>query len=148
MELTFNELKKRDVINIADGRCLGRITDLKLKFPEGVLIGIFVPGRKTKKIFRWFDKSEVFIEERKIIKIGGDVILVDIKCENSSAPTKQCVPLPPCTPKPCPPNPCSQNSYQQKYCSSSKPTRSNSDYADFEREFLSVDDQRLSTDDY
>ena len=98
MELTFNELKKRDVINIADGRCLGRITDLKLKFPEGVLIGIFVPGRKTKKICRWFDKSEVFIEERKIIKIGGDVILVDIKCENSSAPTKQCVPLPPCTP--------------------------------------------------
>ncbi|MBR3909627.1 MAG: hypothetical protein IKJ50_07915, partial [Clostridia bacterium] len=64
------------------------------------------------------------------------------------APTKQCVPLPPCTPKPCPPNPCSQNSYQQKYCSSSKPTRPNSDYADFEREFLSVDDQRLSTDDY
>ena len=71
MELTYNELKKRDVINIADGRCLGRITDIKLRFPQGVLVGIFVPGRKRRGIFACFDKSEMFIEESKILKIGG-----------------------------------------------------------------------------
>ena len=76
MELSFNELKKRDVINISDGRCLGRITDLKLCFPEGILVGISVPGKKAKGIFRIFDKSEIFIDVNKIIKIGGDVILV------------------------------------------------------------------------
>ena len=49
MELTFNELKKRDVINIADGRCLGKITDLKLRFPEGRLVGNTVAGRRVRK---------------------------------------------------------------------------------------------------
>ncbi len=135
MELTFNELKKRDVINIADGKCLGRITDLKLKFPEGVLIGIFVPGRKSRFFCRWFDRSETFIPERKIIKIGGDVILVELKCENSAVTPKPCLPNPPCPPKPCPPNKCAQSN-------------SNGGYADFERELLRGDDQRLSIDDY
>ena len=80
MELSYNELKTRDVINIADGRCLGKIIDLKLVFPEGKLIGIVVPGRNLKGIFKCFDKTQMYIEERKIVKIGSDVILVDIRC--------------------------------------------------------------------
>ena len=80
MELSYNELRKRDVINISDGRCLGRIIDMRLCFPEGVLVGIVVPGRKTRGIFRLFDKSELYIDESRILKIGGDVILVDINC--------------------------------------------------------------------
>jgi YlmC/YmxH family sporulation protein len=103
MELTFNELKKRDVINIADGRCLGKIIDLKLRFPEGRLVGITVPGRRVRKFLCFFDKTEMFIDERKIIKIGGDVILVDIKCETDSShrPPKM---HPPACPPPCPPS--------------------------------------------
>ena len=77
MELSFNELKKRDVINISDGRCLGRMTNLKLKFPQGLLTGIYVPGKK-RGFFGFFDKSEIFIEVNKILKIGGDVILFDL----------------------------------------------------------------------
>lgn len=80
MELSYNELKKRDVINLVDGRCLGRITNLKLLFPEGKLVGISVPGKKICKILSFFDKSEIYIPERNIIKIGGDVILVDLSC--------------------------------------------------------------------
>ena len=78
MELSFKELQKRDVINIADGRCLGRITDLKLSFPGGVLTGIVVPGRRVNFFLKLFDKSETFIPVSRIIKIGGDVILVEI----------------------------------------------------------------------
>jgi len=89
MELSYNELKKRDVINISDGRCLGRIIDMRLKFPKGVLVGIVVPGRK-KGCFSFFDKSELYIDESKIVKIGGDVILVDIRCADACAP---CVPI-------------------------------------------------------
>ncbi len=101
MELSFNELKKRDVINIPDGRCLGRITDLRLNFPDGKLVGIAVPGRKGKRFLSWFDKTEIYIERNRIIKIGGDVILVDI----SSTPKKPCSPRPPkpCAPQGCPP---------------------------------------------
>lgn len=100
MELSFNELKKRDVINIADGKCLGRMTDLKLCFPEGILVGISVPGRKSKGIFKFFDKSEIFIEVSRIVKIGGDVILVDMRRSGSCLPPKN----PPPPPKPCPPS--------------------------------------------
>jgi len=79
MELSFRELQKRDVINVIDGRCLGRIVDIKLCFPKGELLGIVVPGRKVNGLLRFFDRSEIYIEERRIIKIGGDVILVDMK---------------------------------------------------------------------
>lgn len=86
MELSYNELSKRDVINVADGRCLGRIIDLTLSFPRGVLTGITVPGRRNRGIFAFFDKSRIFIEVNKIIKIGGDVILVDLRCSDTCAP--------------------------------------------------------------
>ena len=79
MELTYNDLRKRDVINVADGRCLGRICDLKLRFPEGKFLGITVPGRRNG-FFGFFSKNPIYISERNIIKIGGDVILVDLRC--------------------------------------------------------------------
>ena len=104
MELTYKDLTKKDVINVTDGRCLGRVTDIKLVFPEGRLIGIFVPGRRTCKLFRLFDKTEIYIEDRKIVKIGGDVILVDIRCSEDYPPPKKPQKRPPCPP-PCKPQP-------------------------------------------
>ncbi len=132
MELTFSELKKRDVINLADGRCLGRITDIKLSFPDGRLIGIIVPGRRVRRFLCFFDKTEMYIDERKIVKIGGDVILVDVKCESSSGekrPPSHCPPpcpppCPPSCPPPCPPHfppHCNQqnsNNYSSEYYTS------------------------------
>ncbi len=102
MELTYKDLTKKDVINITDGRCLGRITNIKLAFPEGRLVGIFVPGRKVCKLFRFFDKTELYIEDRKIVKIGGDVILVDIRCSEDYPPKIKPPKRPPCPP-PCKP---------------------------------------------
>ena len=117
MELSYKELAKRDVINIADGRCLGRIIDMKFKFPQGVIVGIYVPARKNKGIFWFLDKSTLYIDVSKIVKIGGDVILVDIKCGESCAEntpigrpqkSQSCPPqhnqCPPPCPPPCPPN--------------------------------------------
>ena len=120
MELSYSELAKKDVINIADGRCLGRITNLKLQFPQGVLIGIFVPARKNRGLFWFLDKSTLYIEVSKIVKIGGDVILVNINCGDNCLPTTKvgkeqpkcppttstnCNPCTPPCPTPCPP-PC------------------------------------------
>ena len=102
MELSFNELKKRDVVNVSDGKCYGKITDLTLSFPKGVLTGITVPGSKKNCIMRLLSRSKIFIEERKIIRIGSDVILVDLKCketcdsgvnmENKKPPAPPCPP--------------------------------------------------------
>ena len=102
MELKFSELRQRDVINVPDGRNLGRIIDLRIEFPKGELSGIVVPGHRQRKFFSCFNKSELYINSTNIIKIGGDVILVDITSCNHKKPRPQ-----PCPP-PCPPQrPCS-----------------------------------------
>lgn len=80
MELSFNELKKRDVVNVSDGKCYGKITDLTLSFPKGVMTGITVFGSKKNCFLRLFDNNKIFIDEKKILRIGSDVILVDLKC--------------------------------------------------------------------
>ena len=110
MELTYNELAKKDVINVADGRCLGRIKDARFLFPQGVLIGIYLPARKNKGFFWFFDKSLLYIDVSKIVKIGGDVILVNISCGDNCAPNVKVGKAPPkksppSYPPPCPPSP-------------------------------------------
>ncbi len=78
MELTFKDLSKKDVVNVVDGKNLGRTTDIKLSFPKGVMVGIFVPGKKTNFITSLFCKSKIYIDRSFIIKIGGDAILVKL----------------------------------------------------------------------
>lgn len=116
MILSFKELRKRDVVNIVDGRSYGKITDLKLDFPRGILTGIVVCDRKNSGFLGLFHKCEIYIEEKRILKIGGDVILVNIKdasCASSAVidmdkkprdKGENIFPPPPC-PMPCPPKP-------------------------------------------
>ncbi len=121
MILSFKELKKREVVNIADGRSFGKITDLKIDFPCATLKGIVVIDKKRGGFFGLWCKNEIFIDEKQIVRIGGDVILVNIKhCEaitpavvdinakkeTSAAGKPMAVKCPPC-PKPAPPvSPC------------------------------------------
>lgn len=75
MEISFTDLKEKEVVNIVDGKKLGRIVDVVFSISSGVVKGVVVPGEK--KIFR---KSEdVFIALNQVKKIGGDVILVNLK---------------------------------------------------------------------
>lgn len=114
MILSYKELRKRDVVNIPDGRSFGKITDLKLEFPRGILKGIVVNDGRKSGLLGFFCKNEIFIDEKNIVRIGGDVILVNIKgCTaitpssvevngNSSQKKKPTICPPPC-PSPCPP---------------------------------------------
>jgi YlmC/YmxH family sporulation protein len=77
MELTYSELRAKEVINISDGRKLGRISDLVFMYPRCILTGIVVPGCHRGSIFR--STPELFISMSCIVKIGEDVILVDLK---------------------------------------------------------------------
>ncbi len=103
MKLSFSQLQKKEVINLADGKSYGYITDLELDFPRGVLTGITVQGRKVCKLFKAFNRSSIFIPENQIMKIGGDVILVNVSCGNSCAQNVNLTPPPPKKPNPCPP---------------------------------------------
>lgn len=111
MELSFLELSKREVISVTDGRSLGYPKDVGLNFPSGIMSGIFVPGKKLKWFQKCFNKTLIFIDRKNIIKIGGDVILVDLyKKEEKRPPKPQAACPPPCSPcpppcePPCPPN--------------------------------------------
>lgn len=75
METSFVELKRKETVNLLDGKQLGKVCDVVFTFPEGKVQGIVVPGGKG---FRW-GKADLFIDLRCVKKIGIDVILVEIK---------------------------------------------------------------------
>lgn len=73
MELSFSELRAKEVINTQDGRKLGRVCDITLCYPENRWLGLIVPGGRG-----FGKKQELFIELKSIVKIGEDVILVNV----------------------------------------------------------------------
>ncbi len=103
MEVTFSALKQKDVINLNDGKNMGKVCDLSFSFPENNVSGFTVTGCKGFK----FSKQEVFIPIKQVVKIGKDAVLVKIGEEKHDCP-----PPPPCPPQkndcppPCPPNNC------------------------------------------
>lgn len=76
MEISFSELKQKEVVNLTDGRRLGRTCDIVFTYPEGRVCGIVVPGTKNHRFFR---RNELFIDLKNITKIGEDVVLVNLR---------------------------------------------------------------------
>ena len=75
-QYSFQELATRRVINIADGRELGHVCDMVFT-AVGRVMGLVVPGKKN--FFKSFTNNEnIFIPWNNIIKIGSDVILVEL----------------------------------------------------------------------
>ena len=75
METSFCEIKKKNVINILDGRDLGKVCDITFTYPE---------GKKNS----FFKTSELIINFCCIEKIGNDAILVRLHqnaCEAKAA---------------------------------------------------------------
>lgn len=86
MELSFTEIRSREVVNIYDGKRLGRIIDITFEKETGKILGVVVPA--IKKAFK---KSEdIFIPLELIKKIGEDVILVKLApIEEQPKPTQK-----------------------------------------------------------
>ena len=77
METSFCELKGKEVINITDGKRLGKIIDLVFDTKYGKVLGIVVPAyNKSWNIFKQCD--DIFIPYNSICKFGEDAILVQI----------------------------------------------------------------------
>jgi YlmC/YmxH family sporulation protein len=77
MDLSFCELRNKDVVNMCDGKNLGNINDIIIDSTCGRVLGIVVPS--NKKVFNIFkSNNELFIPYNRICKIGKDTILVDI----------------------------------------------------------------------
>ena len=79
MEVSFLDLREREIVNVYDGKKLGRIIDVVFNNTNGVVRGIIVPG--NKKLFHRAD--DIFIPLEKIKRIGNDVILVGVQQEEN-----------------------------------------------------------------
>ena len=77
METTFLELRCKEVVNVIDGRRLGHVTDVVFSLSSFCVQGIVVPGDKNG--WNVFKKgNELFIPFKQVLKIGEDMILVEI----------------------------------------------------------------------
>ncbi|MFA6808264.1 MAG: YlmC/YmxH family sporulation protein [Eubacteriales bacterium] len=78
--MKVSELRMLDIINIEDGRRLGPIMDLDLDLEKGVIKGVVVMVcSRGKGLFSGGKTGDIFIPWEKVIKIGVDVILVDVR---------------------------------------------------------------------
>ncbi len=76
--MRFSELEEKEIINVTDCKCLGCVKDLDLDECEGTIRALIVPGPA-----KWCGcigrDYELFIPWCKVVKIGPDIILVDIE---------------------------------------------------------------------
>lgn len=76
--LRAGKLRQKEVINIASGMRLGFVSDVEINFEDGRIEAIVVPTQT--RLFLFFGKREDYvISWEDIIRVGDDIILVDIK---------------------------------------------------------------------
>lgn len=74
MEITFCEMRDKEVINMTCGSRLGRICDIVISCKTCRVLGVVVPG--DRRLLRC--REDLFIPWKNICKIGEDVILVEL----------------------------------------------------------------------
>ncbi|MFQ6724270.1 MAG: YlmC/YmxH family sporulation protein [Clostridia bacterium] len=97
METTFLELKCKQVINVVDGKTLGRIIDMVVDVKNCKILGLIVPSPTTGWLSCFKSGKEIFIPFDCVCKIGIDVILVELYINNDHI--KPLPPNKPSTPK-------------------------------------------------
>lgn len=102
MEVTFSGLKQKDVINLLDGKNLGKVCDLTFTFPENNVTGFTVTGSKG---FKW-SKQEIFLPIDCVVKIGDDAVLVKFGKKETPPPKPPKPPQNNCPPPNRPPQNC------------------------------------------
>lgn len=77
MELNFNDLRSKDMINVYDGKILGRAVDIVFDKDTSEVRGFYIP--LIKKGFSLKKPESIFVNIKSIIRIGEDVILIDLR---------------------------------------------------------------------
>ena len=71
------QLQERQVVNIADGKCLGNLKDIELNIWTGRIESLVLPAINGFWN-RLQNSGELVISWDKVVRIGVDVILVDV----------------------------------------------------------------------
>ncbi len=79
--MSFSELKRKDVVNICDGRKMGKPIDLILS-DAACAQALVVPGRSggLLGLFRQ-DREGIVIPWDRVRRVGDDVILVEVDAD-------------------------------------------------------------------
>ncbi len=72
--MNLSDLQRKDIVNIYDGKKLGRIIDALID-EQGIITTFYIEPRRFLSFFHL--KEQVTITFKQIKKIGEDVILVE-----------------------------------------------------------------------
>ena len=79
--MSFSEIRRKDVVNICDGRKLGKPIDLILN-ESACVQALVVPGESGGVLgFLRQDREGCVIDWSRVRRIGDDVILVEMDCK-------------------------------------------------------------------
>ena len=75
--MNLSDLQLKEIVDISSGKRLGSIIDVIVD-NKGFISKIMLDNKKTRgKLFSTY-KEDVWIEWKNIIKLGDDIILVDV----------------------------------------------------------------------
>ena len=84
MEISYSELRAKEVVNLQNGARMGKIIDMIIDSNGKNVLGIVVPG--MKKLFK--PGEDIFVPWCNISKIGNDVILVSLDVASLTGVTR------------------------------------------------------------
>lgn len=79
MLVKTSDLRMLDVVNIGDGRRLGNVYDIDLDVETGEILALILPGEGG--FFGFGRRPDIEIPWNRIVRIGVDVILVDLPAQ-------------------------------------------------------------------
>ncbi|TCP52141.1 YlmC/YmxH family sporulation protein [Tumebacillus sp. BK434] len=83
--MKISDLQAKDVVSLSDGKRLGQVCDLDVDMENGVIRAIIVPGG-GRFLGMFGNSQDIVIPWSSIVKIGADVILVDLRTEPTYLP--------------------------------------------------------------
>ena len=84
MEISYTDLRAKEVVNLQNGTRMGKIIDMIIDSNGKNVLGLVVPG--VRRLFR--SAEDIFIPWCNISKIGNDVILVSLDISSLTNITK------------------------------------------------------------
>ncbi len=77
MDAKISDLQERQIVNIADGKCLGNLKDIELNLLDGTIQALVLPGvGGFLGILQ--NQGELLIPWQRVVRIGVDVVLIDM----------------------------------------------------------------------
>ena len=77
--MTLSELKQKEVVDLADGRRLGKVMDLEFSLKDSCITALVVPADTSFLQSLRGEKCGLVIPWEDVYRIGDDVVLVTIR---------------------------------------------------------------------